>query len=45
MLPMPGTLREVLGHLVVQQAGDHEALAAFQFDFGLHAARARGRES
>ena len=44
MLPMPGTLRKAFGHLVVQQPGDDEALAALQFHFGLHAARTTGRE-
>ena len=36
MSPMPGTLREGLGDLVVHQPGDDEALPALQFHFGLH---------
>ena len=32
-------LREAIGHLAVQKTGDHEALPALQFHFGLHAPR------
>ena len=41
----PGNLGRLSVVWLSSRPGDHEALAALQFDFGLHAARARGRES
>ena len=43
ILEMPGTFERLSRHLVVEQAGNHEALAALQFDFGLHAPRGHAR--